>query len=412
MKKENKKKNFFSNIWFKLKSFYQKKIIKNKIKFNMSETVTYMIVTFSFGMILGGIIMYGKGPFGSSNSLNEFIAAYNEISTSYYQEVDNDKLLEAGINGMVKYLGDPYAAYMNSEEASSFSEDIEGVYSGIGAEIKYNGDKIVIGRIFSSSPSEKAGLKENDELIKVNGESITGKSLNAIADMVKGEKSTSVKITVLRDGKEKEFNIKRDIVDSISVTSDVIIKDNKRIGYINISIFAANTNSQFKSELVKLEKDGIDSLIIDLRNNQGGYLTTVTDIISLFIKKGDIIYQLKTKEKIETIYDETDDSRNYKVVVLTNSSSASASEVMAAAFKESYHAKIVGTTTFGKGKVQKVAALSNGSLVKYTYQEWLTPLGNYIDGVGIKPDVEVKYVYSEKDTDNQKTKAIEVLLDK
>ena len=404
--KKNKNK-----ITEKINKFF-KNIKKNKTKYTMKETILFMIITFSFGLVLGGIIMFGKGPFNSnSSSLNEFIATYNEISSFYYQDVNDDELLEAGIKGMVSYLGDPYAAYMSGESADSFNEDVEGVYQGIGAEIKYEDEKVFIGRVFEKSPAEKAGLKTGDELIKVEGNSIQGMSLNKISSLVKGEKGTEVNITILRDNEEIDIKLKRDNVDSISVTSEIIEKEERKIGYIYISIFAANTYSQFEKELKSLEEKGIDSLIIDIRGNQGGYLTSVTDIISLFTKKGEAIYQLKTKDKIEIIYDKTKDERNYPIVLLVDSRSASASEVLTGALKETYKATVIGTKTFGKGKVQKVSTLTNGSLVKYTYQEWLTPEGNYIDGEGIMPDVEIKYVYDEK-IDNQREKAIEIILSK
>lgn len=395
----------------KIRKFYDKKIKKNMTKYTMRETALFMIITFSFGLVLGGVIMYGKGPFSNSSSLNEFIATYNEISSYYYQDVDDEKLLEAGIKGMIGYLGDPYSSYMSGETAENFNEDIDGYYQGIGAEIKYEKDKVIVGRIFEDSPASKAGLKTGDELIKVEGNSIKDMSLNKISSLVKGEKGTEVNITVIREKKEILLKIKRDNVDSISVTSEVIEKNDKKVGYIYISVFASNTFKQFEKELKKLEEDKIDSLIIDVRGNQGGYLTAVTDIISLFVKKGEVIYQLKRKDNIEKIYDKTKDERNYPIVMLVDSRSASASEVLVGALKETYKATVVGTKTFGKGKVQKVSALSNGAIVKYTYEEWLTPDGNYIDKEGILPDEEIKYVYDEK-IDNQKEKAIEIILSK
>ena len=355
--------------------------------------------------------MYGKGPFGSDKSFNQFIATYNEINDFYYKEVDSEKLLEAGIKGMVNYLGDPYSTYMSVETANEFNEEVEGVYHGIGAEIILKEDNTIhIGKVYEDSPAEKAGLKTDDILIKVNGEDVKGLSLNDIASKVKGDVGTNVKITIKRENEEKELTLTRDNVDTISVTGELIEKDERKIGYLNVSIFAANTAKQFENELKKLEEKKIDSLIIDLRNNQGGYLNCVTDIISLFIKKGLPIYELKIKDDIEIVYDKTDEERKYKIVVLVNSTSASASEVLSGALQETYKATIMGTKTFGKGRVQKVYALPSGALVKYTYQEWLTPLGNYIDGKGITPDVEVKYVINDKGIDNQKEEAIKYLL--
>lgn len=408
MKKNNKK-----GLFNKVKEFYQKKIKKSKLKFNMLETVVLMLIVFALGLVIGGVIMYGKGIYSSSSiSLNEFASTYNEIVDSYYQEVDKDKLLEAGISGMIRYLGDPYSTYMSKDTAEDFNEEIDGTYQGIGAEIKFNDNKEpTFGRIFEGSPAEKAGILENDKLIKVEDQDVTKKTLSEIASMVKGEKGTEVTLTIIHEGEEKNITVTRGVVDNISVTSEIIEKNNKKIGYLYISVFASNTAKQFKDELQKLEKDGIDSLIIDVRGNTGGYLTSVEEMIELFIKKDEIIYQLKTKDKVEIIKDKTDESRSYPIVVLVDGASASASELLAGALKETYHAKLVGTKTFGKGKVQKVTTLSSGALFKYTFQEWLTPNGNYIDGEGIEPDVEIKYVYNEKkpEKDNQKEKAIEVI---
>lgn len=409
---KKKKKNFFRRVFDDIKTFYNKKIIKSRIKFNMMETIVFMLIVFAFGLIIGGIIMYGKGAFASSStSINEFATAYNEIVNSYYKDIDSDKLLEAGISGMINYLGDPYSSYMSKEVAEDFNENIEGTYQGIGAEIKYDKDGVIqLGRIFENSPAEKAGLLENDYLLKVNGEDVTKRTLSDIAEMVKGETGTKVIITVKRDNEEKELTITRGTVDNISVKGEILERNNKKIGYIIISIFASNTASQFKDELNRIEKEGIDSLIIDVRGNSGGYLTTANEIISMFIKKGEPIYQLKTKENIEIVYDKTDEERTYPIVVLTNSGSASASELLVGALSEIYKATLVGTKTFGKGKVQKVSTLSNGSLYKYTYQEWLTPKGNYIDTKGIQPTIEEKYVYDKEGKDNQLEKAIEVIL--
>ena len=403
-----KKKKGLKN---KIVNFYNKSIKKNKIKFNILETIVIMLIVFGLGLIIGGVVMYGRGSFKSSTvSLNEFISAYNEIVSDYYQDVDSDKLLEAGISGMIKYLGDPYSTYLDTTDAQEFNEDVDGTYQGIGAEIKYNDKKEpTIGKIFSNSPAEKAGLNENDILLKVDDVDVTKKTLSQIADIVKGKKGSSVNLTVKRDEEELTINIVRDVVDNVSVTSEIIEKNDKKIGYIYISIFASNTPKQFEQELKKLEKDGIDSLIIDVRGNSGGYLTTANEILSLFIKKGEVLYQLKTKDKLEVIYDETEDSRNYPIVLLADHSSASASELLVGTLSETYHATVVGTTTYGKGKVQKVSTLSSGALFKYTYQEWLTPKGNSIDRVGIKPDVEIKYEYNEEGKDNQKDKAIEVI---
>ena len=406
-----KKKSLFKKIIDNISKFYNKKIKKNKIKFTMFETIVVMLIIFAFGLVIGGIIMYGKGNgYKSSTSLNEFVMAYNELKSSFYQDIDDEKLLEAGISGMIKYLGDPYTTYMDKDVAEDFNDDVEGTYQGIGAEVKID-DKgnITIGRVFEKSPAEKAGMKENDILLEVNSKNVKGMTLSEVADMVRGKKNTEVKVKIKRGKEEKVLTITRAVVDNISVISEVIEKNNKKIGYIYISVFASNTAKQFRNELTTLEKNKIDSLIIDVRGNSGGYLTTVNDIVSMFIKKNGLIYQLKTKEKIEKVYDKTDEKRNYPIVVLADSDSASASELLIGALKETYGATIVGTKTFGKGKVQKISTLSSGAIFKYTHQEWLTPKGNYIDGVGISPDIEINYISNKEGKDNQKDKAIEVI---
>jgi len=411
--KKSNKEGFFTRI----KIFFNKKVLRNKNKFSFKETVLFMVITLVFGILIGGIIMYGHGGFSGhgSNELNEFARTYNDILNNYYKEVDADELLESGLSGMIKYLGDPYAAYMNEEESKDFNETIEGEYCGIGAEIIYTASDGItkVGTVFVGSPAEKSGLKEGDILKAVNGESIEDKTTSEIAEIVKGKKGTKVTIKVLRDEQEINFTIKRDTVDIPSVESNSYKENDKKIGYISLSIFAENTDEQFKESLINLENDGIDSLIIDLRGNAGGYLTSVTNIISMFTEKGTDIYQLKTKNEIEIVKDKTKEVRTYPVTVLVNGSSASASEVLAAALKENYGATIMGTKTYGKGKVQKSYTLSNGGMVKYTHQEWLTPNGNSIDGVGVEPDIEVIYEYDDtKEIDNQLMSAIKEISQK
>ena len=223
----NKKKKKI-NIVEKIKKFYQKKIVSNKLKYNFKEILVVMTITFGLGIIIGGVIMYFTNRYRSL-ALNEFISVYDELTSSYYKEVDNDELLESGIKGMIGYLGDPYSTYLDTDVATSFSEDVEGTYQGIGAEIKYAENKVTIGRVFENSPAEKAGLKEGDILIKVEGNSIKDFSLNKISSIVKGEKGTNVTLTVIREKKELDLTIERGEVDSISVTSEVIEKIIKKL---------------------------------------------------------------------------------------------------------------------------------------------------------------------------------------
>jgi carboxyl-terminal processing protease len=205
-------------------------------------------------------------------------------------------------------------------------------------------------------------------------------------------------MSVLRDTQTLSFDLERQTLYVPAITSKTYEQNNKKVGYIFISKFSDTVYEQFKKELTKLEDTKIDSLVIDVRNDTGGYLTGATKIAELFLKKGKVIYSLQSKTKKETTKDETEDSRDYKVYVLINHGSASASEILAAALKYSYGSTLMGITTYGKGKVQQTSSLSDGSMFKYTSAKWLTPNGDCIDGVGLKPDIEV--VQNDAYTDN------------
>ena len=390
---------------------------KNK-KFNLMEVIAIMIIVGIFGMLTGGILMYGRGAlnYGIKKELREFSDTYTEILNEYYKDVDEKGLLEAGINGMVDYLGDPYSVFMDNETSTAFNEKVNGEYVGIGTEIiQYTEDlRVEFANVYEDGPAYDAGIRNGDILIKVDGKETKDMNVSDIAKIVKGKEGTTVKIGVLREEKELEFNVKRKSIDIDSVTSEIIEYEDKKIGYIVIDIFAANTNKQFKKELESLEKNKIDSLVIDVRGNSGGYLTTVTDILSMFLKKGEMVYQSKTKDKIEKIYDKTDEKRNYKVAILVNGGSASASEMLTAAMKDTYHAYTIGTTTFGKSKVQKTQDLSNGTTIKYTFQEWLTPKGVSVGDKGITPEYEVNYTPEDEEHkyDSQLQKALDLLVGK
>lgn len=232
---------------------------------------------------------------------------------------------------------------------------------------------------------------------------------------MKGSANSSSNFVFIRDGKNIELTITRDVVDIPSVNSKIIEGNNKSLGYISIDTFASNTYSQFKSNLTSLEKQKIDSLIIDVRNNPGGHLDQVEDILSLFFNKKTVLYQIETKGKTEKVYASSKKTRNYDVVVLINGSSASASEILASCFQENYKkATIIGTTSYGKGTVQKSLELSTGASLKYTTEKWLTSKGTWINDKGVVPDIVVEqseeYMAAPSDdNDLQLQKALGVL---
>ena len=409
---KNKIKDGFQNVKNKVKTSI--KFVSKKNQYNFMEVVAIMIITTIFGMFLGGILMYRKGSLnmGIKKELNEFLDTYTEILNEYYEEIPENELLEAGVKGMIGYLGDPYSVYMDKDTSIAFNEKINGEYVGIGTEIiQYSDGKIEFNDVYEDGPAYEAGIRNKDILIKVDDTDISDKTLSEVSSLVKGKAGTKVKITVLRDDEEKTFEVKRKSIDITSVTSDIIEYKNSKVGVLTISLFAANTDLQFEKELKELEKKKIDSLIIDVRGNSGGYLNVVSDILSHFIKKGELLYQLKTKDEIEKIYDKTEDKRNYKVAVLVNGGSASASELLASCMKDTYKAYTVGTVTYGKSKVQKTQDLSNGATIKFTFQEWLMPSGESVGGKGMEPEYVVPYEASdtEHEYDSQMQKALDLL---
>lgn len=397
-------------------------IVEKKSGFNYLEVILIMIITLIIGGFLGGVVTRFTTKKSScvkeeisTNQYKEFIDTYNDIRKNYYEEIDEEALLDAGIKGMLEFLGDKYSVYMDQTETDIFNEEVEGKYQGIGVEIILNEDSTIsIYRVFDNTPASRAGLMEGDIIKKVGDQDITDMAPSEVSDLIKKSLEKSVTITVVRDGLQKEFEILKDSIDIESVATKTFDKNGKKIGYISLSVFAANTEEQFVKKLNELEKENIDSLVIDVRGNTGGYLNSVTDIASMFLEKGQIIYQLDTKGIVEQIRDNSKEKRTYPVVVLINKGSASASEILAGALYESYGAYLVGSPSYGKGTVQRAYTLESGATVKYTIQKWLTPKGNWINDTGLTPthavDLDIEYLKNPVDeNDNQLQKALEIL---
>lgn len=391
-----------------------KKLRNKKYTFNFIELISIIIVSLFLGTIIGNIITYDKENivFNSvPEELDEFVSTYNTINNSYYKKVSKDKLVDAAIEGMLSSLDDPYSEYMNKTDSTEFNETVNGEYDGIGITIISDNDAVKIVSVFDNSPAKKIGLKAGDEITSINDEKVANKNTEQISKLIKNSKK--VKIKVIRDNEEKEYTIKKGTVDIPSVTSKMIDKDNK-IGYISISIFSSNTYKEFNKALEKLEKNNMKALVIDVRNNPGGHLDQVSDIIDLFLNKNDVMYQIKNNGKKKRVYAATNSKRKYKIAVLINKNSASASEILAAALKDSYNSSVVGVNSYGKGSVQKQYKLSNGSSIKYTVKKWYTPKGESIDKKGVEPTeiIEQSENYFNNpsiDNDTQLQKAIEIV---
>ena len=382
--------------------------------FSYPEMVIIMIIAILFGFLIGNVVSFTKKETTNSSVPKEFVDTYNDIVNNYYDKVNKEELIDAGIKGMINYLDDPYATYFDGTSSTNFNQTLEGNYEGVGIEVTLDNSKVKITKVFADTPAKKAGIKVGDYITKVNGESVEGKSLSDVVSLIKTAKNKEVEITITRDNQEKTMKVTRTTVDMPYTSSKVYEENGKKIGYLKIEMFSNNITKQVKKELESLKKKNIDKLVIDVRDNPGGYLTQVTEILSLFMTKKDVIYQLQTKNNNEKVYGTSSKATySYPVVVLINENSASASEILASAFKETYNAEIVGVNSYGKGTVQKTGDLNNGDTIKYTVQKWLTPKGNWINEKGVTPTKEVKLELKENETltednDNQLKAAIEL----
>ena len=390
--------------------------------YSFKEVVVIMFFSLGLGFFaclsFVKIFNNGRSYMALSNDLSKFVDTYYAIKDNYYGELDNEKLVDSAIKGMISAIGDEYTSYSDTDDADNFKQTVSGIYEGIGCTVGVNLDnKIVVVDMFKDSPAEKAGLKVGDIIIKIDGEDFVGKSSTDMSNYVKSSKNSKVVLTIIRDEETMELDVERKKIEIPYVSGEVITKDDMKIGYIDISLFSSTIYDQFKRELEKLEKENISGLVIDVRGNSGGYLSGVTDILNLFLKKGDVIYQLESGNKKQIKKDTTKEKRDYPVAVLVNGGSASASEILASVIKESYNGFVVGTKTYGKGTVQQTTTLPDGSMVKYTVQKWLTPNGNWVNEVGVEPTytVELDISYAENpimENDNQLQKAIELVTKK
>lgn len=351
----------------------------------------------------------------SNEKLETFIKNYNYITTNYYGEFDEEKLLDAALSGVLEALGDPHTVYIDEDAVDNFNIQLRGNYTGLGIEIRSGDAGIIVSKVFENSPAALAGLNAGDYILEINNQDVTKFSAADFSNIIKSSEETIFNLNIKRNDDIKNIVIQKSSVIINSVTSKLYNKDNKKIGYLGISIFADNTYEQFRTELEKIENDNIDSLIIDVRNNTGGHLTSVESIISLFLDSSHVIYKMEDSTGITEYYSKGTQTKKYDIIILTNEVSASASEILTAALKEEYGAKSIGKKTYGKGSAQELRTLPDGTQYKITTHKWLTPSGNSIDGQGIDVDVEVdlndEYLKNMiEENDNQLQAAFDLLL--
>lgn len=352
-----------------------------------------LVVIISVGITTVAFLIGGQKALtsggGERNEFQKLYAAFDSLKTSYFQEVDEDKLINGAINGMVDALEDPYSDYMSVDEAKNFHQSISSSFEGIGAEIQEKEGSIVIVSPIKGSPAEKAGLKPNDKVVSVDGKSLQGMSSSEAVLLIRGEKGTKVELSILRPGVEEAITVPivRDTIPIETVYGEML---DDGIAKVQITSFSDNTTKELLTKLNELQDQGMKGLILDLRQNPGGLLERAVEISSLFVPEGEVIFQVEDRNGNRQEYKSTG-TKNPKIplVVVIDKGSASASEILAGAVKEAANIPLVGEKSFGKGTVQRAQDFSDGSNMKFTTEKWLTPKGNWIHKKGITPDYEV-----------------------
>lgn len=376
------------------------------------------IVIYNF-VIKSGKIAIKSEDNSSLSGLEATLASFRSVlEEKYMGEIDDEALIEGAIKGYVSALGDPYTTYYTKEEMDELMEETTGNYVGIGIYMTLDLDNnaIYVVKPMEGSPAEEAGIQAGDLITKVDGKEYSGEELDQASNAIKGEEGTTVKLEILRDGETQELEVERRKI----VVSHIVEKKFDNVGYLLIEDFDGGCAKEFEEKYKELESQGIDRLIIDLRNNGGGVVDEAVSIADMLLDKDDTILITKDKKGNEEITkSEHNPTITMPVVVLTNGYSASASEILVGALQDNERATIVGTKTYGKGVIQEVDRLNDGSGLKITIEEYYTPNKNEINKVGIEPDEEIDLsdevkeqgTYTDEE-DNQLQKAIEIIKEK
>ena len=337
----------------------------------------------------GGFSTYLGGEKNLSLDQSELDEVYSKLAETYNGEINNEVLTEGAKKGMVEAVGDVYTVYMDAKESADYTDALHGnVGAGIGVEMGLRDGYVKVLRVLPDNPALKAGIMIGDIFYKIDGEEVYTWSSSDIAKKLKGEPGTEVVVTMARNGKEVEFKMQREEINNVSFYT----KYDGKTAIITVLRFDNNTGTGIQKEVEGFKDKGIEKVILDLRGNGGGYVSAAQDLLSLWLD-GEVMLIQKSahfgEEKMSTASGKAS-LKDIKTIVLVNGSTASASEITAAALKEYGKAKIVGTKTYGKGVVQKMYNLSGGGMLKVTTAEWLTPKSNSINGEGVTPDVEIE----------------------
>ena len=399
--------------------------MKKQTPYKIYKTIMIIVLTAFITFIITSIGMYkyieGDGKLAAlasdtSNDITVSLEKYKEIIDKYYLgDVDEDKLKEGAIKGYIEGLNDPYTEYISKEDMKDYMQETLGNYVGIGIYMTADQklDKVKVLSPIKESPAEKAGIEPGDIIVSVNGKTYKASEMSTMANDIKGEEGTEVEITILRGTETKEFKVKREKIKVNPVEGKVL--DNN-IGYIKFTSFDETTADDFKNKYEELKKSNIKSLIIDLRNNGGGLVDQALKIADYITEKDSVLlYEVDKNGKEEVKKSENDPIISEPIIILTNENTASASEILAGALKDLGKATIVGTKTYGKGVIQQILTVKDGSGIKLTVEEYQTPNRNKINKIGIEPDETVELpddvenvlnVPENKDTQLQKAQEL------
>ena len=383
-------------------------------KVTLGGAIIASFITAALGIIVGlnwnnlsNFLPYLGFKSNSSMDWSDLDEVYTTLSSKYDGEVDKEAVIEGAKKGIAASVGDVYTSYMSSDEAVDFNKSLHGdVGSGVGIVLANRDGYVRIIRTLPDNPARKAGILAGDIIYKINGEEVYDMQPDDIATRLRGEKGTTVELAVVRDGQEKTFNLTREEINNVSAYVDY--KDKTAI--ITITRFDIDTGKIVRDFTKSFKEKDINKVIVDLRDNGGGYVSAAKDLLGLWIDSEAILIQKSAKLPGETTYAPHGqaDLADIKTIVLTNAGTASASEIVAGALKDYQKATILGETTYGKGVVQSLIELSGGSLLKVTTAHWYTPNGESINGTGITPDIVVERTYEDinKDRDPQLDKAL------
>ncbi len=396
--------------------------IQNKIKrkkdvikrlFSIFAISGLVIFTFFAGFYFGEQSVFCEICQPSQINFSLFWETFQELKQRYVEpgKINEQDIMYGAIHGMVDSLNDPYTIFMKPDETEKFLNDISGRFEGVGMEIGIRDDILQVIAPLEGTPADRAGIRAGDKILKVEGVSTSDISIDEAVNIIRGEKGTLVLLTILRDGWDmpKDIEIVRDTIEVPSLKWEIMDND---IAYIKIYQFSEKTGFDFIKVATQILSSDAKKIVLDLRNNPGGYLEIAVDVAGFFLERGSIVViEDSINDKVEYKADISPVLLNYPMVVLINQGSASASEILAGALRDNRGVKLIGEESFGKGSVQQLESLSDGSSLKVTVARWLTPNGQTISEVGLKPDIEIEFTEQDykDELDPQLKKAIEFL---